>query len=718
MEKISILVPCCNVEKYVGECLESIKKQTYTNLEVICIDDGSKDSTGIIIDKYVALDNRFRVVHKPNTGYGDSMNKGLESCTGDYIGIVESDDWVEPEMFETMLRAAKENDLDLVRCCWYEGPTATERINDQSWVKKNKVFCPLDREDTFFQQPSIWVSLYRRDLLEEGRKIRFLPTPGASYQDTSFAFKVYTKSKRFMMLDKPLHHYRINPNSSVMSTGKVYCIVDEWEEMKRWICEDVVLCKKFSETSLFAKVCYGGAIWNYERLSTHVTKLLFLRRASRFFREAKAAGIFNLFEYSHSLEGKTILSVMSSPLDYHRNRISERLEFMAKYGDDAVLPASAQEDMISVVMTCYNTSKYIYSSLMSVVRQSYKNIEIICVDDCSQDDTEMVVRHFMRKDSRITWYCTQKNCGVSASRNLGIRHSHGKYIIFVDGDDCLLPNAVANLYAAMDNEDDLVNASLDVFYEGGDMLYGSLVESDRIYYKVKEDKRINIFIDENEAYCVHASVSAKLWRSSIIRDNEIMFPEGVRYEDACFMWKYLCVAPRMHLIVEPVYLYQRHLVGSFMSDTFGKKSGLAIQHILILDDIFRFVQEKHLEKVGRIVLSHLYEPFFWFAVNHSPECDFDSLLDNMCRILAEQQADTSASPVLDYVTHYKETSKGKLFIDAYHEGRTMQVDNQDTVRYRELYRLSKKLRKYRKLTKVFAATSALLLMLLLIGMMI
>ena len=224
MEKISILVPCCNVEKYIRECLDSIKVQTYTDLEVICIDDGSKDDTGAIIDEYVASDERFRVIHKPNSGYGDSMNRGLEECTGDYIGIVESDDWIEPEMFETLLNAARKYNLDLVRCCWFEEPNGAE--NHQGWVVKNEVYCPIDKKDVFLQQPSIWVGLYRRDLLETGRKVRFLPTPGASYQDTSFAFKTYTKSKRFMMLDKAMHHYRVNPNSSVSSKGKVYCILD------------------------------------------------------------------------------------------------------------------------------------------------------------------------------------------------------------------------------------------------------------------------------------------------------------------------------------------------------------------------------------------------------------------------------------------------------------------------------------------------------------
>ena len=90
---ITILVPCYNVEKYVDECLSSIQKQTYDNLEVLCINDGSTDNTLNILRKYEASDNRFHIINKSNSGYGASMNIGLNKASGDYIGIVESDDF-------------------------------------------------------------------------------------------------------------------------------------------------------------------------------------------------------------------------------------------------------------------------------------------------------------------------------------------------------------------------------------------------------------------------------------------------------------------------------------------------------------------------------------------------------------------------------------------------------------------------------------------------
>ena len=220
---ITILVPCYNVEKYVDECLSSIQKQTYDNLEVLCINDGSTDNTLNILRKYEASDNRFHIINKSNSGYGASMNIGLNKASGDYIGIVESDDFIEPQMFEKLIRAAIENDLDIARSCYFEYKTRdnTNHLVSNNFVPKNVVIEPIKSQTPFYQAPAIWSSIYRRSVLNE-YNIRFLETPGASFQDTAFAFKVYCCAKRFMMICDGLLHYRIdNEASSVNNPAKV-----------------------------------------------------------------------------------------------------------------------------------------------------------------------------------------------------------------------------------------------------------------------------------------------------------------------------------------------------------------------------------------------------------------------------------------------------------------------------------------------------------------
>ena len=285
--QISILVPCCNVEKYLVQCMDSILCQTFTDLEIICLNDGSTDSTSEILHGYAEKDSRVIVIDKPNSGYGATMNIGLEKATGKYIGIVESDDYIEKNMFETLYKAAEENDLDLVRCLYIErnAVTGVDKVIDYSknggLYECNKVFCPKEQQKIFFIQPAIWAGLYRKDFLDNNA-IRFLETPGASYQDTSFAFKVYAKAERMMVLQEVLHNYRINSNSSVTSSGKVFFVCDENYEIIRYAKEHGVYETLKESMALRA---FGSYKWNYNRLGSLKLKREFMKRWSSDLKE-------------------------------------------------------------------------------------------------------------------------------------------------------------------------------------------------------------------------------------------------------------------------------------------------------------------------------------------------------------------------------------------------------------------------------------------------
>ena len=113
--KVSVLVPICNVEKYLAQCLDSLVNQTLQEIEIICINDGSTDNSLSIIKEFAAKDNRIVIIDKPNSGYGDSMNRGLAIAKGEYIGIVESDDFADVDMFEQLYRFAQLGNIDIVR---------------------------------------------------------------------------------------------------------------------------------------------------------------------------------------------------------------------------------------------------------------------------------------------------------------------------------------------------------------------------------------------------------------------------------------------------------------------------------------------------------------------------------------------------------------------------------------------------------------------------
>lgn len=278
---ISILVPCYNVEKYLRECLDSIANQTFKDFEAICINDGSTDSTLSILQEYAEKDSRFTIIDKPNSGYGASMNKGLDAANGKYLGIVESDDYIEPQMFERLYTEAEADSLDCVRCLYREfnDLKGTMRVIDNSNIKLyefNVVFTPREQQHIFFIAPSIWVGLYNRDFLTKNG-IRFLETPGASFQDTAFAFKIYASAERVKVIPDVLHNYRINEGSSVSSPGKIFFVCDEEEEIRRYAAE-----KGLSEElkEVMAMRCFGSYRWNYNRLGTRSLKWMFMKKWS------------------------------------------------------------------------------------------------------------------------------------------------------------------------------------------------------------------------------------------------------------------------------------------------------------------------------------------------------------------------------------------------------------------------------------------------------
>ena len=148
--KVSIVVPIYNVERYLAQCLDSIIAQTLQDIEIICVNDGSTDSSAEIIDSYAQKDPRIRVITKQNTGYGNSMNIGFDAAQGEYVGIVESDDYADKEMFETLYRIAKGNDLDVVKSGYYFYYSIPKERNEKQEIASsilcNQTFCPT----TFF----------------------------------------------------------------------------------------------------------------------------------------------------------------------------------------------------------------------------------------------------------------------------------------------------------------------------------------------------------------------------------------------------------------------------------------------------------------------------------------------------------------------------------------------------------------------------------------
>lgn len=214
MIKVSIIVPIYNEEKYLESCLKSIIKQSLEEIEIICVDDGSTDSSKYILDNFAKQDKRIKVVHKKNTGNGNTMNCGLRLATGEYIGIVEGDDSVESNMYEKLYALSQDGTVDIVKGnfwdCYDELDGSVTKVVNQE--RKGlpalaKVEAVRDLPDILWGHPSIWSAIYRKDFIEKNH-IRFKEVQGAGWVDNPFFFDTITMAETIVWTDEPYYNYR------------------------------------------------------------------------------------------------------------------------------------------------------------------------------------------------------------------------------------------------------------------------------------------------------------------------------------------------------------------------------------------------------------------------------------------------------------------------------------------------------------------------------
>lgn len=286
--KVSILVPVYNVEKYLRECLNSLLCQTLNDIEVICIDDGSTDNSSNILAEYAVSDSRIIIITKENTGYGASMNLGLQYARGEYIGIVESDDYVLPEMFERLYMAICESGAEIVKANYYQVFSKKNKknfIENLKGLPYERVINPLDEKECFAKAPTIWSGIYSRRFLVENR-ISFHETPGASFQDISFAFFTLYFARRVKFLKDAYLCYRCDSEgSSVKSAKKVFCVCDEMRRIERLIGNQNHELLQFVQAIKFSKY-----ISDYYRIDS-LYQYAFLLRVQNEYEEADKKGI-------------------------------------------------------------------------------------------------------------------------------------------------------------------------------------------------------------------------------------------------------------------------------------------------------------------------------------------------------------------------------------------------------------------------------------------
>ena len=413
-ELISIIVPIYNTEKYLRQCLDSIINQTYTNFEVLLINDGSTDSSGMICQEYVERDSRFHYFEKDNGGVASARNLGLERSVGAYITFIDSDDWVEPNYLDVLYTALKENDTD-VAISTYKRFAQDGVFYLRSYSREDDEFLNIGTRsrDSFLEiLPklgeldhsfySISSKLIKREIIGN-----LLFDEQISYaEDLNFFFYLYLGVESVVYVRDYTYVYRTHDASTSQNVNELKAL------------QELEIYKK-----MFQQI-------DRMRLPT--------------------------FHYFKRMENVVTYRISGFPTS---KAIREYESFVSEVRERVTY----QQPLISLIVPIYNVENYLWSCLDSIVKQTYSNIEVLLVNDGSPDGSGVICQEFVARDSRFR-YIEKENGGLSDARNVGIARAKGEFLSFVDSDDWIEPTYVEDLYrAALFNDAEVVVSNYKKF---------------------------------------------------------------------------------------------------------------------------------------------------------------------------------------------------------------------------------------------------------------
>ena len=295
--KISIIIPILNAKTYIKECLDSVINQSLKDIEILCVDANSNDGTLEILKDYMSKDNRIKLIISDKKSMGYQYNLGIKQAKGEYIGFVESDDYIKENMYERLLSVAKEQNVEVVK-----GDILEFKDSRKKRIFKYRSTC----DDKFYDRllnPNEEVSIlakstimnqsgiYKLSFIKEN-DILLNETPGASYQDTGFFYQVFILAKSAYLIKEPFYMYRKdNPNSSVNDKTKVFTLCYEYEFIDEFLNKHKALKEKFNPALIYRK--FSNYMWNFNRIDRKF-QLDFLEKFRNEFKDLEASGKLDL----------------------------------------------------------------------------------------------------------------------------------------------------------------------------------------------------------------------------------------------------------------------------------------------------------------------------------------------------------------------------------------------------------------------------------------
>lgn len=557
MEKqlISIIVPIYNVENYLRQCLDSVLGQTFKNFEVLLVNDGSSDSSGDICREYVEKDSRFHYFEKENGGLSDARNYGIERAQGEYLTFIDSDDFVNEKHLENLFLASRLTNADITIGGFSRFENGTfwlyqDYFSSDSLVSFTSAQA-IQHLDSMFDVPFLNFSivcgkLFKRDLFKE---LRF--QYGKYAEDQFIIWRLYLKARSIYSFNVDSYIYRINNTgmSSVFSL-KHLDYIDALEERIKFT-KDIDGIDIGLSFNMYRYVLKR----NLDQLEEHQ----FLDEASQIRRKLELA---------------------------------EREEYPFLF-EESYSDMGGSEELISIIVPIYNSGRYLRQCLDSIINQSYKNFEVLLINDGSVDDSATICKEYVEKDSRIRYF-EKENGGVSSARNLGLKNAKGNYITFVDSDDWVEENYLEVLYNALkENKVDVAISTHKDFNMDDDLYYLPFYSEEQLHIldigKVARDEFLELFPELSSVSHDFSCVASKLFKADLVKN--LLFDESVNYgEDLDFFFSMYLKVSSVFYVNKPTYIYRQHQ----QSASNNCLESHAISEIRIYEKILKKIMELHI----------------------------------------------------------------------------------------------------------------------------
>lgn len=441
--KISVIIPVYNVEDYLEECIDSILRQSFEEFELICVDDGSTDRSGEILENYVRKDSRVSVIHQQNKYAGVARNQGLDAARGKYVMFLDSDDFFHKDMLRELFVRAESCDAQIVICNASRYDDRTGRFENTGQYLKVGM---LPEQEPFSSQdiggkvllitsPAPWNELYDRNFLIEN-DLRFQPIK--RFNDAFFFVTAIVRAERIATVKKRLVYYRVGRNNNLQSGNDedpliiVTLMRDIHEYMEKLgIYEEIrVELVYFTVVMLMFQVRHMSTEAGFRQLIGYIKE-----DASAEFALDDTPGL------PHGVRWQDYRHIMDTDME---TLVAE--QFSPAVTTPPVLDGRSPEltPEVSVIVTALEPERSERRCLDSVAAQLDDRMEVICVHGPAAGGTPELLREFAGRDRRIVSVGTE-TAGTAAARTVGLKYAAGSYVLFLDGEDMLKPGTLAIL---------------------------------------------------------------------------------------------------------------------------------------------------------------------------------------------------------------------------------------------------------------------------------